>query len=462
MTASLLAALLLASPLQLAPETGLPAASAAQGQYGAVIVQTDPSQTAVAVMLRFPNGSAQDEEGREGTAHLLAEVMEAEATRQLAQRPIRVGFEATRDEFLVSLLAPPGQWRAGLSTVTELLADAPLPEGALERARDNQLARLMFEAGAPVRSFELERVRLVRGTGSPASRPVEGTFASLRDIALSDLEAFRSRHLDVGAAIAAVVGPVSADEAAAVLPGEVRSVSARSPFREADPPEPTPPQPAGTDTLQVTAAELPAPPRTRLHRGTLPSLGVPSSPRGSPAWSEGDRREMDREVTSIWFAVAWPFPPGTPRTLLEFLALTLEEGLVGSPPEPGLYGAETEVQVLDDQPILILSVSADPRQAARWEERTLQGMEDVVESPPEGSFFDLSRRRFRNQVLLNMAGPLERSRWLARTLAETGEIPDPQAEIWGLTREGLAEAAAAAGPPRTLVLGPLDMMRGHR
>ena len=457
MTASLLAVLLVASPVQLAPEPALPVAP---GQYGAVIVQTDPSQAVVAVTLRFSNGSARDEEGREGTAHLLAEVMEAEAMRRLAQRPIRIGFEATRDEFLVSLLAPPGEWRTGLSTVTDLLADAPLPEAQLERARDSQLARLTFEAGAPVRSFELERARLVRGAGSPASRPVEGTFDSLRDIALSDLEAFRSRRLDPSAGIAAVVGPVSADEVAATLPGEVRSVSGRSPFREAGPRERQTQQPA--DTLVVAEEEVPPPPRTRLHRDTLSPLAVPPAPRGSPAWSQGDRRELDREVTSVWFAVAWPFPPGTPRTLLGFLALTLEESLVGSPPEPGLYGAETRVEILGDQPVLTLSVSADPRQAARWEERALQAMEGVVESPPEGSFFDLSRRRFRNQMLLDMAGPLERSRWLARTLAETGDIPDPQAEIWRLTREGLSEAAAAAGPPRTLVLGPLDMVRGGR
>ncbi len=454
MIASLLSALLLVAPVQSPPSAEL--------QYGTVVVQSDPSPVAVAVTLRFPAGSAQDEQGKEGTAHLLAQVMEAEANRQLARSPSRVSVGVTRDEFLVSLVTAPGEWQAGLSAVQDLLDGAPLPGAELEAARARQLARLTFEEGAPVRSFELERVRLVRGPQSPAGRPVGGTGSSVETIDLGDLDDFRTRHLDPASATAAVVGPVSRNDVERVLPGEIRTASARSPFQQAGEGQRPTARRAGADTLAAPAEPRPAPPRTRLQRDLLSPLGVPSSPEGPPAWSEGDRREVDREITSVWFAVAWPFPQGTSRSLLEFLALTLQEGLVSSPPDPGLYGADVRVEVLEGRPVLTVSISADPREAARWEERTLAAMESIVEAPPEGSFFELSRRRFRNQVLLDMSGPLERSRWLARIVAEEDEIPDPQADVWRLSRDGLSQAAAAAGPPRIFVLGPLHMMRTGR
>jgi hypothetical protein len=61
--------------------------------------------------------------------------------------------------------------------------------------------------------------------------------------------------------------------------------------------------------------------------------------------------------------------------------------------------------------------------------------------------------------LLEHALPEERAGWLARQVARGADPAiDLGIEVWSLLRPAVGRAAAAAGPPRTIVMGPGAMM----
>src|SRR5690606_18952645 len=209
------------------------------------------------------------------------------------------------------------------------------------------------------------------------------------------------------------------------------------------PPAPTPP-------------ETPPPrPSTRGPGPAAPPLRVPTGETSRRSWDAPTRTVVDRELTSSWIAQAFPFPAGTPPLLLQFLGHLASESLNRTPPDPGLFETETEVVVVGGAPGLRVSTSVDPFEAADWEGRRREAVVALGSAPPEGSFFDLTRRRLRSQVLLDLAAPESVVRWLAAEIAAGAEAPeDPEAQMWRLERDAVAEAARAAGPPRTLVFGP--------
>jgi hypothetical protein len=420
-----------------------------------VMVHPRPDDAVVAVALRFPVGSSMDPESREGTAFLLGRVLEAEGQRRL--QPLSATLETTvaRNEFTVTLRAPADEWDRAWSTVRELLAGAPISDAALNLARESQRERLVFEAGAPVRSFEVERDRFLLGASHPGSRRLRGTPNGLTSLSAGDLNDFRSRHLRLEASLIAVVGPLTPAQVQGVLRAPTQLVG---PARESETPstDAAPPQdPADSLTAEQLPPARALPPLMRPR--PLP-LRVPTTPSAPSVWLSGDRMVIDQEVTSTWIAVAWPLPAGTPAVLLDFLVHVLGEELNPSPPDPGLYRAEVRMERIGPSPFLLVNATVDPRVTLRWEERILQAMESVAQDPPRGAFFELTRRRYRASRLLEQAFPEARALWLTRTQAEEGEVPLFTHATWGLTREGLQGLAESRGEPRILLFGPARMM----
>jgi len=425
-------------------------------RYSTVVVQADPVGTVVALTLHLPVGSAADPEGREGTATLLGRAVEDILNARLQDRESQVSVHVGEHDLALTLTTPPDGWHFPLEEARDVLLNRSFSSGEIDRVRQLQMQRLVFEEGAPVRIFQVERMGLIQGIDSPAARPMSGSRESLERITADDLGAFQTTHLRPTSPVLAIVGPVDRDEVARRLSVEPTVASATSFFRDAAG-STTGNQRATSDT--TAPLEDPAPTiRTRLSRELDPPLSVARS--GAMAWISGDRRLRNMELTSTWMAIAWPFPESTPETLLDFLAHNLHEALVPSPPDPGLYGAEVDIHQVDGRPIVVASVTVDPRVALRWEERTLERMSALAQSPPEGSFFELTRRRYRNRLLLQLSDPVNRSRQLADEVARTGAIRDLQAHIWRLTREGLSDLAASAGEPRVFLLGPVEMMEG--
>lgn len=426
------------------------------------VVQPDPRGTLVAVTLHFPVGARLDPEGREGTTHILGRWIEREAGRRLADLEAGVGVEVGVDDVAVTLLAPPSSWEVALDRLEVLLETPPSSTGAVDRILADHRARLVFEGGAPVRTFELERARLLAGAGTGGARPVRGTAESVARVTAEDLDLHLSAHLRLSGALTALVGPVEVESVRRRAPTEPLVVSGVAPFAEAPAPREAlaaaPETEPAADTTDLP--DFPAALRTRLFR-SLPPTEAPSF-QGAVAWQSGERVIQNMELTAAWMAVAWPLPADVPSVLLDFLAHTLHESVVPSPPDPGLYGAEVQVVYVEGHPMVVASVTADPRAARRWEERVIASMEGLAEAPPAGSFFELTRRRFRNRTLLGMADPGERSRALARDLRASGEVEELGERIWSLRPEELSAAARAAAPPRILIMGPIEMIERGR
>lgn len=451
---------------------------AAQAPGGSgLLVEVQPDEPLVGIAILFPVGSARDPQGGEGTAFLLGRVLEEEGGRRVAPLGARMEVEVTRDGFLVSLAAPASGWEEAWRTMGALLGDERLPEELVGRVRQEHRSRLVFEAGAPVRSFQLERDRLLLGEAHPGARGGRGTPDGLGGLDAGALARFRADHLRMAEALGAIVGPVSIETVRAVTGRSVREVvraaeappegveravaagdadtlGVAAPPRDtiAPDPAPRPPgagDPAGTHTL---------PPAPRL-AGSLPAPLMPPSVPDAPApWTTGDRRIVDRDVTSTWISVAWPLPAGTPVVLQEFLAHVVSESLNPSPPDPGLYAAEARIERVDGAPILLVDASVDPRVTVTWEARILAAVEGISESPPQGAFFELARRRYRSGSLMGQAVPEARARWLVLHDHGPALPPDLARDVWALSREGLAALAGARGEARILLYGPARMM----
>lgn len=432
----------------------------AQTSYGETLLIPDEGGRMSAVSLRFPTGSAADLPGEEGSANLLGALVQEAANARLVASGGEVLVEVSAEEFLLTLLTPPERWRDGVAVVEGLLFGNDLAQAGaseFEEVRGQIVDVLRFESGSPVRAFEASRSALIRGPGSLGARPPMGSIESVGRLSMVALDRYRMENLNRGTAIVAIVGPVTSQEAEVAFGGPVRTV----PLGGA---RPLPPLPAPEEPSPVSGG-APAPdlvtPATQFLPPTAPDtspLRIPQVPGGPPAWTSGERIEVDQELTSTWIAAAFPLPEGTPSLLLEFLSHLVQEALSPSPPDPGLYQMESSLAWPSEKPVLVISASVDPRAAGRWEERILAVLPEIASSPPTGSFFELTRRRFRSNLLIGLAAPENRVRWAAREAARHGSgSVAVESDLWRLDREGVAELAGAALPPRIHLTGPLGM-----
>ena len=395
---------------------------AVQSRYAAAVLERESAARILTIGILFPAGSSEDPRGREGTAALLAGVLRRQGAAALARHGAAVTAELSENDLHLTLMAPPATWREAFVALETLLYESPLSGEALEAARAEVAGILAFEAGAPGRAFDLERARLLRGADAPGARPALGTPASTGSLTLADLDAFRAAHLRPEEATLAAHGPVEPSDLASLV---------------------------GTDV-----EEVPGPARDGEGAGTRTAGGAP--PAG---WERGERVLVDRDLTSSWVSAAFPFPPGTPDLHLRFLAQLAREELTPVPPEPGLFHADASTAAVDGVPVLVLTASVDPGITLAWEERLAGLVAAMATDLPDGSFFELARRRFRTRTLLGLTVPEARVEWLARRRA-AGLPPRPDAvgEIRDLDRNAVLRTAALAGPARVIVFGPVEMM----
>ena len=429
--------------------------------YRQAVVEPDADAGVVALAVRFPGGSARDPRGGEGTAFLLGRVLQEQGNDLLARLGAEMQVTLQPDEFLVTLLVVPDRWRDALADLESLLYDGSLSGVYVERSRSQALDMIGFESGAPVRAFELERASFILGSQDPAARSATGTSTTVAAIGVSELESFRASNLRAEDAVFAATGPLQARDLSAALSMNVRDLVAERgrepavaeiPVVDSVAAPPVRPRAGRADSL-------PPQPVLRLYRSADPPLELPPEPLGPPAWTSGERQIVDRELTSTWISVAVPFPVGTPPLLLDFLSHLVLEALTPSPPDPDLYDAQVSTMSVRNAPVLVVTASVDPRATSRWEDRLRTTIDALAAAPPEGAFFELARRRFRSDLLLNLALPENRAAWFARAVANGADPdPDPGREVWRIRRPAVAALAASARPLRVLLFGPESMM----
>lgn len=376
-----------------------PASAQQAPAYGLEAASVHLHGTAVAVALRFHAGSQDDGVGSEGTAWLLARVLEEEVGRALGTAPAVFAASVERSTTVFTLVAEPPAWEAAWRTADSVVFQAVLDPAVVERQRAALAGSLSFEADSPYGEFEGRAAALLADPGSPWARALRGTPASVRALGTSELQSYRAGHLRREAAAWAVVGPIPSD------------------------------------------AHMPAPP-------------PPPARASNVAWLTGDRVVLAQDVTSTWIAVAYPVPSDLPRTHLELLAHLVREDLDPVPPTPDRYDVEVRVEETPGGPVLLVEASVVPEAAPGWERRILGALDRLATDAPAEDFFRWRRRRFRAERLLAESAPEAEAARITADLLRDGRPRDLDVEIWGLDSSALREAARTLGPPRILVLGP--------
>jgi hypothetical protein len=376
-----------------------------------IAVAPRPRSTVVATTVTFPVGSGDDPNGLGGTAWLVGRTLEAMAQEALGEGAA-AAVEVLRGQLHATLLAPPSSWESDFQTFATVLMRRELAADRFEAERAGLLSRLTFEAGAPVREFEVEAARLYASGEQDWARPPEGDLESLPAVTLDDLAQFRRRHLNADDVAVAVVGPVDPEAAVGV-----------------------------TSTIRDRSSSSSASSRRDAGAGV--------------AWATGDRLALPRDITNTSLAVAYPLPAGHDRTTAEFLAHVLQEKLNPVPPDPGVYRAEVQVVDAPTGALLVIEAAVFPEVGDRWERQIATAVQETAGGDPyEDVYFPWQQRRFRSAAMQRDATPEGLSRRLASDLLRGGATRDVDADIRTLTAEGLVTLATTLGQPRVLFFGP--------
>jgi predicted Zn-dependent peptidase len=366
--------------------------------------------TVVAATITYPVGSANDDEGRGGTAWLLARTWQAMLTDALGP-DASATVSVDRSRFRATVVATPDRWETAYETLVTVLNHRDVAPDHLEVARARLLGRMTFEAGAPVREFEIEAARLYADGHTDWARSLDGSPESLQAISVRDLENFRRTHLTGEYAAVAVSGAV------------------------------------GVENAVRTAAVL--------RRGTARRSNPRPATSSPQAWLTRDRRVEARDISNAAVAFAYPLPAHHDRTEAEFLAHVLQESLNSDPPDPSVYRVEASVTDAPGGPLVIIEATVFPDAGHRWEVL----IEDAVRAvrstnPNEDVYFPWRQRRFRSVSMNAEASPEALNSRLNEDLLRDGRQRDLKERIAALSAKGLVDLANALGSPHVLYFGP--------
>jgi hypothetical protein len=367
-------------------------------------VLTRPLGPVAGIAVALPTGSAGDPVGAEGATWIVADAVVREVAHVVGEERVEGAARVEPDRTTLTFIARFEALPELFAALPEALYGAGPASPRIEAALADRSDDLAFQQDSPVLEVNRATRALVYGSAEARVHAPGGTLASVESLTPAALDRVRRTAFETGRAVLVVVGPVAA------------------------PPEATPP-PAGAAA------------------GT----GSVAAPR--PAWSEGRRQVVEREVTSSWVTVAWPVPAGLPRVAVDFLAHRMERELNPSPPDPGVFSATVDVVQLPDGEALLARAAVEPRQADAMEQRILT-LATTLSTPLDPSFFSWYRRQFRADRLMADAPPEVAARRRAREILARGAALEVGAAVWALTPEIVAEAARALGPPRILVFGP--------
>jgi len=380
-----------------------------QSPYASSLFVPRPGSTAVAVSLRVPHGSSDDESGMEGTADLVARVLAEQVARSLERGGTgTVTSRAGRTSLSFDLLTTPEAWSQDLARMDSVLFEAPIDVALFERTRQLTLESLAFEEGSPVREYRIEVARTLAPPESPWTRPPGGTSGSVGAMTPETLERYRRSNLRRAGAVVVVVGP------------------------QAPAPAPAPP-----DSIGVT-----------------PDAGPSEPPDDGLAWITGQRVDAVRDVTSAWITIAYPAPRSAKRVELELLAFVLGEELDPTPPDPDRYSVEVRIEDTPGGPVIVVEAAVLPDAADRWEARIRDAVSRLAEQTLPADFFRLRLRRFRATRLLAESAPEVLAARIAGDLARLGFARDLPAEIRSLDASALSGVARSLGDPRVFRFGP--------
>jgi zinc protease len=193
------------------------------GGIAAWLVQ-ERSLPIIAIRFAFEGGSAQEPMGKEGTAGLLAAMLDQGAgdlsgpayQKQAEKLAVRLSFDSDRDTFFGNFETLTKNLDKG-SELLRLALNAPLLEEAtVERTRAQLVARATFEAGD---ANKLANAQWMSQSfaGHTYARAIAGTPESLKAVTRADLDDYRKRIMARKTLRVAAVGDIDAATLGKVL-----------------------------------------------------------------------------------------------------------------------------------------------------------------------------------------------------------------------------------------------------
>lgn len=169
-------------------------------------------------------GAGVDPAGKEGTARLMASLLDEGAgdldsqafQRRLEDQSISISFRANYDTFTGALRTLTVNKADGFRLLALALTKPRFDKDPVERMRAQILAQLARRAGSP-RYIAQRRWWRARFPGHPYGRPADGTPASLKAITAPDLRAYHKTYLTRQSLVVGVVGDITTKQLRAEL-----------------------------------------------------------------------------------------------------------------------------------------------------------------------------------------------------------------------------------------------------
>lgn len=237
------------------PASAQPAVSAgALGNGLRYVVRESADSDVFAMHIAFVPRAAGEPGGREGITDLLHRAM-ARATivhdpAALEARVAALGARVkavddpavpfddyyTTPEFSwLRLEVPALQWREAVALLAEMVRFPALTAEALDEARRDVRERATRRAGSP-REVAAAALDALEAPGSPLTKPVYGTEASLQAVTLDQLNRYHAAFAVGRRAIVTVVGPVGTADVVRALDADFGPLPAGDAIEKTDPP----------------------------------------------------------------------------------------------------------------------------------------------------------------------------------------------------------------------------------
>jgi len=363
-------------------------------------VERDRATTDAAAIL-LPVGSQDDAAGHGGTAWLLGHTLASQANRALDGLGAEVTVSVERSTTRFTLTALPHVWPEAWARFKATVFTDPIDPEAFSQVFKKLSAQMAFREGSPVFDFERESASMLAPPSHEWARNPFGTSESRAAISVQHADLLRA---DLYHPATATVGFV------------------------------------GDNVGRFPAAT------SRPATATAPPAHF--------AWLVGDRIALTQEVTSAWISVAYPAPPSTGRTSLEFIAHLIRAALDPDPPDPERYSIDVRIVDAPGGPVIVVEAAVFPEAADRWEQGIVATIAAMAAGPPTGDFFQWERRRFRSLRLQEDATPQSAAARIVADLRREGVPRDLNQAISELAAETIGEVLNGLGETRVFRLGP--------
>ena len=200
---------------------GLRPVKAALARGGAVIAKANHTSPQVSLLVAMGAGGYQDPAGREGTAALVARVLDrgtetrsaAVIADDLDGRGASLSVVAGRHQIALSGTCLTDDFPAVLSLASDIVRRPVFPEAEVATRRVDLITSIRQEEDNPATQAVDACVRALYGS-HPYARKIRGTVASVEPLRRSDLTAFHQSWFTASDPIVIVVGDIA--EAAAI------------------------------------------------------------------------------------------------------------------------------------------------------------------------------------------------------------------------------------------------------